>query len=237
VAMALPDPHPDLPAPRQRPRCHANDRVGRVSTYDLRRASGMQLRERVDHQTDRDALLHRLERIDERFAELGDERRAIVDELAALRDELYPVVTWSKGRRPPRLDHAPLPPALAGSQTVSGRDLRAVCQAILRRHGPLGLTELHAMVHRYGYVVGARRPVTALSDAMAYEVECGRARRVERGVYEAVGWPKRHRSRWRPTIPPHPDGYHLAHAPTPLDPDLDDDPSTWTVTEPLIPPG
>src|SRR5699024_6219871 len=131
---------------------------------------------RIERQTDRDALLHRLGQIDERLLSLSDERRGIVAALADIRDELYPVVPWCHGRRPPDLDAGPLPPVAADATAISGRHLRATCLAILRRHGPTSLRELHGLLHRYGYAVHAAHPVTCLSDAMAYEVEQRRAR-------------------------------------------------------------
>ncbi len=232
MARARPPAHPDLPPPDQRPASRPVDAAGRCGIHELRRASGLSLWVRVERQADRDALLHRLERIDDRLEELSEERRAVVGALAALRDELYPPVPWSKGRRPPDVDTSPLPPATEGSQALTGRDLRATCLAILRRHGPLTLRELHGLLHRYGYVVGARRPVTALSDAMAYEVERRRARRVERGVYKAADprAPRQRRARRRPPeLASEPHGFWIEHRPSALDPDIDQDPYTWTV--------
>lgn len=217
----------DLPPPRQRPRARPADSLGRASRLDLRRASGLSLWVRVERQTDRDALVHRLEQIDRRLETLSDERRAIVDALAELREELYPPVPWAHGRRPPDIDQAPLPPAPAGAQCLGGRDLRVTCLTILRRHGPQKLIELHGLLHRYGYLVGARRPVTALSDAMAYEVERGRARRVERGVYAATGLSQRCR-RAAPELPEHPWGPWPAGQRSLLDPDVDEDPASWS---------
>ncbi len=221
-----------------RPPAHPRpaDAAGRCGTYDLRHASGLHLPARVERQIERDALVHRLEVLDARLAELAEERRAIVDELATLRQVLYPPVPWCHGRRPPPLDHAPLPPAPDGAQPLHGRDLRAACLAILRRHGPQALRELHGLLHRYGYLVGARRPVAALSDAMAYEVEQDRAQRLDRGLYGAAGAPPR-RGRGRPGPPlggqPEP---WIDQRPTPLDPDLDEDPTTWNPAPPSIPP-
>jgi hypothetical protein len=186
----------------------------------------------VEVQTERDALLHRLGKIDDRLLSLSEERRAIVDELTILRDALYPTVPWCHGRRPPDIDCSPLPPAAPGAMTVEGRRLRATCLTVLRRHGPTSLPELHGLLHRYGYVVSAARPVTALSDAMAYEVEQGRARRVERGVYEALGDPPRGR-RGRPSpvpdLPDLPEPWASKH-PSSLDPPLDEDPLWWRHT-------
>jgi hypothetical protein len=195
----------------------------------IRRASGMPLWARVDRQTERDALLHRLGQIDGALLDLSQERRAIVDELRTVRDELYPTVPWCHGRRPPDMDCSPLAAVLQDAEDTSGRRLRATCLAILRRHGPTSLRELHGLLHRYGYVIQATRPVTALSDAMAYEVERGRARRVDRGVYEATG-PEPRRRRDRPSpFPDLPDlpGAWTGVQPSSLDPVLDEDPHTW----------
>ena len=185
-------------------------------------------------QTERDALVHRLRQIDEQLVQVSDERRAIVDALAELREQLYPPVPWAKGRRPPDVDRSPLPPATEGSQAISGRDLRITCLTILRRHGTLCLPELHGLLHRYGYLIAATRPVTALSDAMAYEVEHGRARRVERGVYRATDRPDPTR-RTAPPLEAFPSGPPPIDGPSPLDPDLDEDPGTWSTTDPQIP--
>ena len=179
--------------------------------------------------------MHRLGTIDRRLRILAAERREVVDSLTALREELYPPVSWAHGRRPPDIDCPPLPPAPDSAVTISGRDLRVTCLGILRRHGPLPLPELHGLVHCYGYLVGARRPVTALSDAMAYEVERGRARRIERGRYEATeAPPQRHPA--PPPIPPTARIAPSARSAAPLDPDLDEDPASWTsVTDPSGP--
>ena len=77
------------------------DRARRTPTLLLRRTSTMSLWARVDLQVERDALVHRLARIDRRLSVLTDERLAIVAELAQIRDDLYPVVHWCHGRRPP----------------------------------------------------------------------------------------------------------------------------------------
>ena len=116
--------------------------------------------------------------------------------------------------------HCPRPPK--GRRAISGRDLRIACLTILRRHGALKLPDLHALLHRYGYLIGAARPVTALSDAMAYETEHGRARRIDRGIYAATDRPPP-RSHTPPTLDDRP-GPGPVDGPTPLDPDLDEDP-------------
>jgi hypothetical protein len=187
----------------------------------------MPLYARVERQVERDALVHRLHEVDRTMEELSRERIAIVDELAHLRDQLYPPIPWCNGRRPPDLDTAPLPPAPEGSESLTGRALRGACLEILRRHGRLPLRQLHGLLHRYGYVVGSRRPVQALSDALRHEVHAGRARRVERGVYEVTA-PRVDRTTRR-TLPiaPVPEPW-LDNRTTPLDPALDEDPRTWS---------
>jgi hypothetical protein len=230
----LPDPTPEpddppLALPWRRRLTDPAERHHRTPTMSIRRTSGLPLAVRIERQVERDALLHRLDRIDARLLELSEERSAIVAELGKLRDELYPVVPWCHGRRPPDPDRGPLPPAAAGARAIAGRHLRATCLAILRRHGPTSLRELHSLLHRYGYVVRSTHPVTCLSDAMAYEVEQHRARRVERGTYEAVGEaPRRRRDRPAPypEPPPHPEPWH-PQGPSALDPTIEEDPLRW----------
>src|SRR5690606_12245262 len=64
------------------------------------------------------------------------------------------------------------------------------CLAILARHGELPLVEVHAWLHRYGYLVGSAHPVKALADALGHEHDAGRAERTARGVYrlDRRGW-------------------------------------------------
>lgn len=221
--------HDRLWPPRRRLPTDPAVRYWRTPTVSIRRASGMPLWARIERQTERDALLHRLDALDTRLLALSTERRAIVEELGEIRDELYPAVPWCHGRRPPDLDCSPLPPAAPGADAVEGRRLRAACLSILRRHGATALRELHGLLHRYGYVVRAVRPVTCLSDAMAYEVEQGRARRLARGVYEAIGAePPRRRDRPSPfpDLPDLPEPW-ASTGPSALDPALDEDPSSW----------
>ena len=209
---------PPPPPPRRR-----TTRPGRGPVYDIRRASGLRLAERVAAQTERDHLVHQLRDLDDQLAALSAERRELVNQLSHVRDRLYPPIPWCHGRRPPNIDTAPLPPLIEGAQGLAGRWLRSTCRDILRRHGATSLRELHGLLHRYGYFVSARHPVSALSDAMRYEVRSGRARRVERGVYELRGGgppprggaPLEQRPMWR------------SQDRTPLDPDLDEDPGTW----------
>ena len=82
-------------------------------------------RARLELQVERDALVHRLGRIDQTLLGLTDERHSIVDALAALRDDLYPPVPWCRRLRPPDLDRPPLPPVPPGAPELRGRALRA----------------------------------------------------------------------------------------------------------------
>jgi hypothetical protein len=189
----------------------------------------MHLAERVLVQTERDQLVHELGVLDDQLAELSAQRLALVARLRRTRELLYPPVPWSHGRRPPDLDTAPLPPIVDGAEPLIGRALRAACRAVLARHGATSLRDLHGLLHRYGYVVSARRPVAALSDAMRYEVEQGRARRIQRGVYELrTDGAQRRRARGdHPrTLAELQPGWRR-HGSSPLDPVLDEDPSTW----------
>jgi hypothetical protein len=220
----------DLPPPRDRRRV----RSGRGSIYDVRRASGLRLRQRVQLQTTRDELVADLRVVDEQLDALSRQRRDLVDQLADLRDTLYPPIPWCHGRRPPAIDVAPLPPATPAAESLVGRPLRAACLEILRRHGALPLRELHGLLHRYGYVIGSRRPVAALSDAMRHEVQAGRARRLERGVYGLPDTPdRRNRRKPRPPRVPRDSWRWSRTGQSPLDPSADEDPPTWGFAPPL----
>ena len=110
VHESTPPAHADLPAPRPA----TPPPPGRGPVLDIRRASGLPLRVRAERQADRDALVHRLQRSTADCVELSEERLDLVDELAAVRDELYPPIPWCHGRRPPDLDRGPLPAAPEG---------------------------------------------------------------------------------------------------------------------------
>ena len=136
--VALVGPHPRSAPAEPRSLAHPADSLGRCCVYDLRRARPASASGGgVELQIERDALVHRLDRLDATCSPSPTSARPIVDALADLRELLYPPVPWARGRRPPDVDHSPLPAATEGSQTISGRDLRTACVAILRRHGPL----------------------------------------------------------------------------------------------------
>lgn len=137
---------------------------------------------RIEH-----AALHdELAAVDAELEVLCARRRALLDRLTTLREELWPADQRCHRRRRARVDEVPLPPAPAGADALGGVDLRATCLGLLRRHGPCGLRELHGLLHRHGYRIDGPRSVQGLADAMAYEVRQGRAHRVARGVYGAM---------------------------------------------------
>jgi hypothetical protein len=117
----------------------------------------------------------------------AETRVGIIKELAAIENILWPPLDPYRARRAPSPDSLRVPDPAPGAITTSGVHLRRICREILHRHGPQSLVELHRLLHLYGYVIAARAQAKALADALAYEVERKRARRVKRGVYEAIG--------------------------------------------------
>lgn len=133
-----------------------------------------------------DEAVHQLREVDEELAALRRRRHAIATAVREHRRRLWPTDTW-RGRKPAEDGSERLPPAPHDSRRLWGRRLRAACRAILAAfRGPLDLPQLHAMLHDRGVLIRSSHPVKALSDAMAYEVELGRARRVSRGVYQLL---------------------------------------------------
>jgi hypothetical protein len=156
----------------------------RKPTFLQRQQSALHRATRLRLHARRDASLAELARIDRQLDGLSVRRIALLDELEAARDRLWPAVPICKGRRPPSLDASPMPPVPADARWARGRGLRGLCLTILGRHGALRLEDLHALIHRYGYGVDSPHPVKALADAMGYEVRQGRAVRLARGVYD-----------------------------------------------------
>lgn len=132
----------------------------------------------------RDRLLAELDGVDAQLTALARRRIQLTDRLAELRDELWPVATHPRGRRPAPSGELALPPLPEQPTWLEGRRLRSVCLVLLRRVGRLSLPRLHALLHAHGYGIDSAHATKALSDALSYEVECGRARRVRRGEYE-----------------------------------------------------
>lgn len=130
--------------------------------------------------------LVRLRAVDAELEALLCERRAHLKELEGLRARVdLRYGTRHGGRRRPMVDEPPVPPTPPDAVELWGVDLRVVCVRLLRRHGAHRLRDLHGLLHCYGYAVAGPRPVKDLAEAMRYETDRGRLRRVSRGVYEA----------------------------------------------------
>jgi hypothetical protein len=154
-------------------------------------------------QVERDDALARLSDLDRELLDLTNRRIELLDHLGAMREKLWPVEPKYKGRRPPPVDYPPLDPIATGAKQLWGPTLRRTCRAVLRRHGPLRLRDLHDALHRYGYVIDCPNPVKALGDAMGYEADAGRVTRVRRGVYAIAPGTRPGRGRARETpLPP-----------------------------------
>lgn len=135
-----------------------------------------------------DGIRSRIERIDQELVDLADERKRLLDRLRAVHEELRPSYGGCRGRRRRAVSHEePLPPAHDDAGWLSGRELRSICLAFLRKAGrALTLRMLHVVLHRSGYAVDHPYPVKALADALGHETDVGRAVRVARGTYAAV---------------------------------------------------
>lgn len=105
--------------------------------------------------------------------------------LGEVQEQLRPKL-GRRARQPAPDGSEQLPEVATDATDLWGRRLRSVALTLLRRSGRLTLIQLHALLHRHGYVINADSHVKILADAMGYEVDRGRARRVERGVYEAA---------------------------------------------------
>ncbi len=132
---------------------------------------------------ERDELLDRLDDLDREIVAIAQRRAQLASRLAELRDRLWPPSHRHRGRRPSPTGERELPPLPERPTWLEGRRLRSVCLALLRRVGPLTLPRLHALLHAHGYGIDSAHAAKALSDALSYEVECGRARRIRRGEY------------------------------------------------------
>jgi hypothetical protein len=220
----------------------------RKPTFLQRQQSALHRTTRLRLQATRDAALVELAQIDRQLDGLSERRIALLDELEAARDRLWPAVPVCKGRRPPSLDASPMPPVPVDARWARGRGLRGLCLTILGRHGALGLADLHALIHRYGYGIDSPHPVKALADAMGYEVREGRAVRVSRGVYDLAedgrmggfrrGCDPRKGSSLGPLLPwsegPMRDGLgsdDVDWADVPADPEERTDPARWIPDE------
>lgn len=126
--------------------------------------------------------------IDREYQRLALRMADIRQQLRELRDRIWPADTGRgfRGVRRPRIGGPdpigrPAPPGRA----LRGRELRyAALGALVRAGRPLSLPEIHRALHVSGHAVAGATPVKRLADALGYEHDIGRARRVRRGVYE-----------------------------------------------------
>lgn len=127
-----------------------------------------------------------LANLDRELTELRRRRQEAAATVRSHHDRLWP--NYSKRGRQPAPDGSErLPPAGHEATRLWGRRLRAACRTVLEAAArPLELIELHAMLHDRGQLVHSRHAVKALSDAMSYELELGRVRRIRRGVYQLL---------------------------------------------------
>lgn len=127
--------------------------------------------------------------IDAQLIALADDRRKLAQKLRQVHRRIHPNLGKRAGRQPARDGAEQLPPVRCDAIVLWGRRLRSVCLSLLRAAGTLSLIELHSLLHLHGYVIASRNHVKVLADALAYEVDQGRARRVARGVYEVLPGP------------------------------------------------
>lgn len=132
-----------------------------------------------------DDVTDKIASLDRELDDLCRRRRELVGQRRQLRRQLF-VNLAKRGRRPLDDGMEALPPLPHDATWLHGRRLRAACLKILARRGKLTLVELHAQLHRLGYAIAHRHAVKALADALGYETELGRVRRVARGTYELV---------------------------------------------------
>lgn len=144
---------------------------------------GEKRRQALDHLASLSAEVRDLDR---QLTALSRRRRHVAAAARTHRRILWPNFA-KRGRQPAPDGTERLPPAPHGAVVLWGRRLRAACRALLGAAGEhLELPELHALLHAQGYLIRSDHPVKALSDAMAYEVEQGRIRRVSRGTYQLL---------------------------------------------------
>src|SRR4051812_7075614 len=91
-----------------------------------------------------DAVRARINELDGQLVALSEERRALLDEIGSLHEQLRPRWTGTRGRRRRVISHEePLPPTGEQPTPLCGVELRAICIAFLRKAtGPLTLRQL-----------------------------------------------------------------------------------------------
>lgn len=159
------------------------------SLMQQRMASRLRGGARLDLMIEREEWIDELRQLDAEADGLIARRKEVRATLRQIRNQLWPVVPTTRGRRPPIVDARPHPPIDDDPDWLKGRRLRATCVSILRRRGATSLEDMHAALHLGGFAIESPRPVQALADAMGYEITQGRVVRVERGVYAPnEGW-------------------------------------------------
>ena len=144
--------------------------------------------ERAHYIRQRDELVARAVELDRQQQALAVELAEIRTALAEIRVLLWPRVEhqhFVRGFRHTRVNGPPpIPPEAPNAHVLWGRHLRSAVLAILaRNHRPMKLVEIHRDLHLSGYSIKSRFPVKRLADALGYETDNGRARRVDRGTY------------------------------------------------------
>jgi hypothetical protein len=137
---------------------------------------------------DRDQdLVREASTIDGEQQQLARQMSKLRHELTALHSRLWPTGpghAFKNWRRPRVAGPPPIPAPLPDAIPVHGARLRsAALGVLLRARHPLTLSEIHRALYLSGYRIGGRHVVKQLADALGYEHQCGRARRVSRGVY------------------------------------------------------
>jgi hypothetical protein len=135
----------------------------------------------------RDELITAAIEVDAHQQRLAIRMAGVRSELRALREVLWPAApgrTFRNVRRPRVGGPAPIPPPARNAIPVRGADLRLAALGVLvRAHAPMTLPEIHRGLHLTGFRISGGGVVKRLGDALGYEHERGRARRIARGTY------------------------------------------------------
>ena len=177
------DPRPEFPEPRL-PSVRGRDLIPlRTGPRRFPNWRQQRLLAREDH------ARARIAELDRQLVELSIERKNLLAEIRSLHEELRPCYTAARGRRRRAVtDEEPLPPVDPDAEHLCGRELRAICLALLRRtREALTLRQLHCLLHRVGYAIAHRHPAKVLADALGHEADAGRVERVRRATYRAPG--------------------------------------------------
>jgi hypothetical protein len=135
-----------------------------------------------------DRVRARIDEIDAALVDLAAQRRGLLQRIRDLHNELRPPITNSCGRRRRQVSHEEALSSIEGEPTwLSGRELRAICLAFLRRtRVATTLRQLHVLLHRAGFGIASAYPVKTLADALGHETNAGRVARTRRGTYRLL---------------------------------------------------